>query len=217
MIIIFYLAAPLFMAFVRFPVLYWSLLALLPLSVLAHRTSYPNLDTVQLAIYFLSAYLAGMCASHHRVRLEPILLRIWPALTALFAVGTIAMWRFSSHHGNYEGAHLFSQEHGPVDWLFAQKFLLCFAMLGLLLRCEKWIGPRLRRLGDVSFSVYLVHYYFITIFNHFAYKRVIPGFADAGDLLNWLVLAAVTVAASLGFALLAKWAFGRWSRVLIGY
>jgi peptidoglycan/LPS O-acetylase OafA/YrhL len=216
MIIIFYLAAPVFMLLARVPRLYWSLLALLPLSLLAHRTSYPNLDTAQLALYYLSAYVAGMCSSHHRIKLEPVLVRIWPVLTGLFLAATAVMWRFSTHHGNYEGLHLFSQEHGAVDWLFAQKLLLCFALLGMLLRCERWAGPRLRLLGDVSFSIFFVHYLFISVFRHFASTRVIPGFADSGDLLNWLVLAAATSLASLGLAVLVKRTAGRRSRLLIG-
>jgi Acyltransferase family len=74
MIALFYLAAPLFMLFVRRPRLYAVLLVLVPYSLLAHRTD--ELNTPVIALYFLPAYLIGMWASEYRDRLEVVLDRV---------------------------------------------------------------------------------------------------------------------------------------------
>src|SRR4029453_15378019 len=66
MITIIYLAAPIFMQFVKRPRLYVLLIALVPFSLLAHRDASPNLDTLGLTLYYLPAYLLGMWTSQYR-------------------------------------------------------------------------------------------------------------------------------------------------------
>ena len=115
MITFFYLAAPLFMQFIRRPRLYLLLIVLIPLSAFAHRGAAPNLDTLGLTIYYLPVYLLGMWASQYRAQMETVLDRFWLWLIAAWTAMVFAMAVFSSHHGNYEGQYLFSQEHGPID------------------------------------------------------------------------------------------------------
>jgi peptidoglycan/LPS O-acetylase OafA/YrhL len=212
MITLFYLAAPLFMQFVARPRLYLLTVPLVLLSMLAHRA--PEVVTPAIALYFLPAYLLGMWASHQRARLEPLLLRWWSWLLGGFAIAVLARFLFGSHHGNEYARRLFTDEFGLFDWMLPQKLLLCFALLGLLLRLDGWIGDRLRFLGDISFTIFFVHGYVL-----FAFQVVTTHLLGGVPQLNvplWALLTAGTVAATAGGTLLAKRLLGRRSRYLIG-
>lgn len=213
MIALFYLAAPLFIQFVRHPRLYLVLVVLVPLSMLWHRTS--ELDTLSMALYFLPAYLAGMAASQYRESIEPVLERAWPWLMGAWCCAVLVQFFVASHHGLYGGAYPFSQEHGPIDWMFGQKLLLCFGLLGLLRRFDGVIGDRLKLLGDSAFSIFFLHGYVLFLFvtvHHHSYGDGLP----EGDFTRWLLLAAGTLAVSVGITALAKRRLGQRSRYLIG-
>lgn len=212
MITLFYLAAPVFMLFLRRPRLYAVLVVLIPLSMLAHRSD--ELDTLTIALYFLPAYLAGMWASQYRERLEVVLDRYWAALAGAYLGAVAVMFTLAGHHGNYYGAHPFSQEHGPIDWMFPQKLLLCLALLALTRRFDAVLGDRLRFLGDSSFTIFFVHGYalvgFATLWNR------TTGEPPPGSAALALTLAAGVVLATLAGTALVKRTVGRPSRYLIG-
>jgi surface polysaccharide O-acyltransferase-like enzyme len=212
MIALFYLAAPVLMLFVRHPRLYWLVLPLVVLSTLAHRP--PEVITPAIALYFLPAYLAGMWASHARERLEPLLLRWWPWLTTVFGLAVLVRFLFSAHHGNDYVGYLFSQEYGPVDWMFLQKMLLCFALLGLMLRFDQVLGDRLKYLADISFTIFFVHCYLLFAFQ-VGWIRLF-GEEPQGTVPLWLALTVATVALTVAGTALAKRLLGRRSRYLIG-
>ena len=211
MMTLFYLATPAFAYVVRHPRLYVLLVGLIPLSLLMHRVS--ELETVWMAIYFLPAYVAGMWASHIRLQLEPFLLRSWPWLAGLFVLGTAAMVLLGSHHGNYAGSAPFSQEHGLVDWLFAQKLLLCFALLGLMLRLQPRVGASLRHLADLSPTVFFLHLYVLYLFALAERRWSHPWIGNVGA---WLALTTATIALIAVGAVCARRVLGRSSRYVIG-
>lgn len=212
MIALFYLAAPLFMLFVRHPRLYLVLLVLVPYSLLAHRTD--ELDTPVIALYFLPAYLAGMWASEHRVRLEAVLDRFWIALTAAWFASVAAMFLLLDHHGNYYGLAPFSQEHGLIDWMFAQKLLLCFTLLAVMRRIDRRVGDRLRALGDASFTIFFVHGYALVAVQ--VGWGVLMGYPPQGSAPAALVLTAAVVAGAMAGTTLTQRLLGKRSRYLIG-
>ncbi len=212
MITLYYLAAPLFLQFVRRPRLYLLAVVLVPLAMLAHRP--PEVNTPAIALYFLPAYVLGMWASHERARLEPLLLRWWAGLLALFGAAVLARFLFSDRHGNEYASRLFTDEFGLVDWMLPQKLLLCFALLGLMLRLDAVLGDRLRFLGDSSFTIFFVHCYVL-----FAFQVVSLRVFDVTPQLSvplWLALTAGTVGLTLAGTALMKRLLGRRSRYLIG-
>ena len=211
MMTLFYLAMPLFSFMARHPRLYLVLVALIPLSLFLHRVT--ELDTAWMALYFLSAYITGMWASHARERLEPVLLRGWPVLLLLVVGITVGLALFADHHGNYFGNAPFSQEHGPVDWLFAQKLLLCFGLLGLMLRLQPQVGPFLRYLADISLSIVLLHVYLLYAIN-LGERRL--GFVPAGGVVTWVVMTALAVALTALGTMCAQRVLGKRSKLLIG-
>jgi surface polysaccharide O-acyltransferase-like enzyme len=212
MITLFYLAAPLLIQFLRHPRLYLVLVVAVPFSMLAHRP--PELDTFSIALYFLPAYLAGMWASQYRSRLEPVLDRWWSGLLAAFVLAVLVQFVFARWHGNYYGSALFSQEYGPVDWLFAQKLLLCFALLAVLRRVDAVLGDRLRLLGDVSFTIFFLHGG--VLFAAQAVHSRVVGTGIPGNLLTFAVLTVAAVLLPLAVAVAVQRAAGRRSRYLIG-
>ena len=218
MITLFYLAAPLFMQFIKRPKLYLVLIALVPLSVLAHRGAAPNLDTLGLSVYYLPVYLLGMWASQYRPQVEVFLDRFWAWLLAAWALMTLAMILFSNHHGNYEGAYLFSQEHGPFDWLLLQKVLLSFALLGLIRQFEEQWAKPLEGLAESSFTIFFLHCYVLDVFLLVAEElsRLTGRPLLSGNLLTSFIAFLIGVGVSYGIAVACQRMFGKRSRYLVG-
>jgi peptidoglycan/LPS O-acetylase OafA/YrhL len=211
MIALYFLLAPLFMLLVRHPRGYWLLAVLVPVSLLAHRPPFPNLDLMHLAIYFLSAYVAGMACSQFRVRLEPVLKFHAVPLLVLAAAGVALHFGLSKHHGNYEAERIFSPEHGWIDWLFLQKLFLCLVLLGLMQRLDHLIARPLRYLADISFTLFFVHMYFI-----FAIRVAERWAPIEGSLPLWAAELLVVLACGVTFAWVAQQILGRKSRLVIG-
>lgn len=211
MIGLYYLASPAFMVLVRHPRLYAVLPLLVVLSALIHRPAHDNLATLHQAAYFLSAYVAGMWASHSRARLEPMLQKHWLPLTLGLGAMIIAQWRWSPFHGNYQGRAPFSVEHGLIDWTVLQKLLMCFVLLGFTAR---WYTRRVRGvdlLAELSFPIFFLHAYFIFLFQ----SALGPPQPD-GSLMLYAAGAGSILLASTLLALSLKSALGRNSRWVIG-
>lgn len=211
MILIYFAAAPVFMLFVRYPVFYSLLLVLLPVSLLAHRPDSPNPELLHSSVYFLSAYVLGMFASQYRERVEAVLDRYLGLIVVLF-IGYYAAHLFlSEYHGNYHVPHLFSLEKGYVDWIYLQKILLAFLLVGLLKRHDSRTPAGLRTVGDASFSIYFLHAYVIYGLHVLVRWRSIPGSA-----LKWLVLSILVFGVCFAITRGVQWVFGKNSRILIG-
>ncbi len=212
MIALFYLAAPLFIRIVRHPRLYWVAVPLLVLSTVAQRP--PEVQTPAIALYFLPIYIIGMWASHERARLEPLLLRIWPWLLAVWTGAVIIRFLFSSVHGGDYSRGLFSGEYGWVDWMLLMKLVLAFALVGLLQRFEGRIGGKLTFIGDISFTIFFVHVYLLFVFT--LASVAVFGAVPQGNLVSWLALTVVVVGVATAGTYVAKRVLGPRSRSLIG-
>lgn len=212
MIALFYLAAPLFIVIVRHPRLYWTAVPLLVFSTVAHRP--PEVQTPAIALYFLPIYIIGMWASHERARLEPLLLRIWPWLLAVWAGAVVIRSLFSPVHGGDYSRGLFSGEYGWVDWMLLMKLVLAFALVGMLQRFEGRIGEKLTFIGDISFTIFFVHVYLLFAFTLVAVA--VFGAVPQGSLVSWLALTVAVVGVAAAGTYVAKRVLGPRSRSLIG-
>lgn len=210
-IFLYYLAAPVFKLFDRYPGLYWSVLVLLPVSLLAHRPNFPNPGIIHSLVYFLSAYVLGMFASHFREKVDHFLDRfLWPLLILYVSYFLIHLF-VSDHHGNYHVGYIFSFEKGYIDWLFLQKILLAFVLLGLLKRHDSLVAGKIRYIGEASFSIYFLHAYVIYLL-HVATRWE----SFEGGLIQWVFLSAVVAAITIGITRLIQKILGQRSRFLIG-
>lgn len=214
MISIIYLAAPLLILFVRHPRLYWLLLILIPFSALAHRPDtlsfYPT-HNLEMAAYFAPVYVLGMWASANRSVIESFLRRHFFWVAGVFVLYVIGEALFEPYPGNYHGRHLFSQERGLIDWLLIQKLILCFLLMGITLRWEKLLAAPLKFIGTASFTIYLLHFYFIVLFNH-----AIGWVKPPVNVLTIIGVIAVSTALCCLVAWLAQRLFGSRSRSIVG-
>jgi len=211
MITVYFICSPAFILLTRHPNLYASLVVLVPVSLLAHRPEFPNLNLVHLSVYYLSAYVCGMFCCEYRQKIEPIVSRWALWLTAGFALMLLAHFHFSRFHGNYEVHHIFSTEKGLIDWMYLQKLYLCFALWGVMVRCDTLLGPRIHFLADISFSIFFVHMYIIFGIKIIEHWRPIEGSA-----LAWSVEVAAVMLVCALFAWSTRKLLGSRSRMVIG-
>lgn len=211
MITVYFLLAPAFMVFVRHPRLYWLLVLMIPTSLLAHRPPFPNLDLFHLCVYYLSAYVTGMCCSQFREQIEPILGKFAYTVAVFYALAFLAHFHWSNYHGNYEVSHIFSMEKGLIDWIFALKLVLCFALWGVMLRLDQRVAPHLRYLADASFAIFFVHMYFI-----FSIQVAERWHTPEGGVLQWFAELLSVLACSVFCVWLARKLLGSKSRLVIG-
>jgi peptidoglycan/LPS O-acetylase OafA/YrhL len=210
-IFIYYLAAPVFMVIIRYPALYWLTLLLLPVSLFAHRPGFPNPDTVHSLIYFLSAYILGMFASQFRDKVDNFLEKYLGALLFLFVSYYLVHLFVADHHGNYHVKHIFSFEKGYIDWMYLQKIILAFLLLGMLKRYDSLVAEKLRYIGESSFGIYFLHAYVL-----YAFHLAVRWRPFGGSLATWITLSTLVVLVSLGITKLTQKIFGKSSRLLIG-
>jgi surface polysaccharide O-acyltransferase-like enzyme len=113
---------------------------------------------------------------------------------------------------------LFSREQGIFDWLFAQKLILSFALLGLIRRYETPLAKPLRGLGDTSFTIYFIHCYLLDVV--VGVGRHLGKLIDApllvGTVQGWLLAFVFATGGSYAIALGIRRLFGTRSRYLIG-
>lgn len=210
MIALFYLAAPVFMQFVRRPALYMLVPVFIVVSLLIHRPTHARLDTIHQAVYYLSAYLSGMAISHFRDQIEPWLQRAWMPLAVLTCAMVVAQWRWGPFHGNYQASAPFSMEKGLIDWIFLQKTVMCLALIGFM---RRWYVRRFKvvdLVADLSFPVFFVHAYFI-----FAATLLFPS-APSGSILGYFALAGGVFSLSVATVVLLKRMLGTNSRWVLG-
>jgi len=163
-------------------------------------------------VYYLSAYITGMAASRYRPSLESFLESRWPILAGLWLAALLTQFEFSANHGNYEVSHIFSTEKGWIDWLFLQKLLLCFALLGACRRFEASLDRRLHGLADMSFAIFFLHGYVL-----FTFRTLVQWQLPEGNIVEWLLLTAAALLLCMGIAWSARSMLGARSRHLLGY
>ncbi len=210
-ILVYYLVSPAFYAFTRYPVLYWLILLLLPVSLLAHRPHFPNPGILHSFVYFLSAYVLGMFTSQYRQNVVSFLEKNVGIFFVVFLAYYILQFVVSDQHGSYRVDQIFSFERGYIDWAFLQKIILAFLMLGLMSRYDSVVSKPLRPLGDTAFSIYFLHAYVI-----YAFRVITAWHTYQGSVLRVGLLSGATVAVCYAITKLVNRVLGEYSRMVIG-
>jgi hypothetical protein len=208
---IYYVFAPLFMKMLRRPAWFISLLILIPVSMFAHRPSVQKYHHLDLALYFLSAYLTGMWAGLYREKVFAFLDRYFALALACYLVVLVGHFRLSNDVGSYV-EEIFSGEKGLIDWIFIQKMLLFFVLIAALKRVENMRAPAVDYVASVSFAIFFLHVYVLHVYGHVVHWHQYPG-----TVINALALLALTLACTVGMTCVSRMAFGPTrSRLLIG-
>ena len=213
MIFLFYIAAPIFMEFKKSPKLYWLLpVFFIPVSLLAHRPEFPNLDVIHSCIYYLSAYLLGMFASQFRQDVDDFVDQNFKILLGIYLIIFVFHLTLSNTHGNYSASTPFALEAGFIDWTYFQKLLMCFLLLGFLRKFDvssKVVGYT----ATVSFTIFFVHAYFIVFFQYYA---GIDMKSIHGGIFNFSLFFILVTLLSLGVSYFGQKIFKHRSRYIIG-
>tara|TARA_R110002096_G_scaffold8803_2_gene35859 strand:- start:16794 stop:17849 length:1056 start_codon:yes stop_codon:yes gene_type:complete len=218
MITLYYLCAPVFMQFVRRPRLYWLIAPFFLISLFLHRDAFPNLDTLQNFVYFLAAYLAGMCAAQYRDTVSAFIARNLHWLAASYLIILVLQALFAQRHGVHGTVEWFGTENGAFDWSFLQKMVLCFLLLGISDRLQGLLYSPTKFIADSSFGVFFVHAYFLEIAPRIL-RPVFPGgeAPGVGTIFGLVAVIGFAAGCSMLFCYLTKRVFGDRSRPLIGY
>ena len=212
-VVVFYLATPVLIAVDRLKFGYLTLLLLIPTSLWMLRPTYSHGHNLSLALYFLSTFILGMCCSRFRVPVLGFLDRYLGWVVAISLLMLAGHFLVSDHHGKYTTDAPFDHQHrtGLIDWIFLQKTLIAFALLGLLRRYQRSVSGALGFLGDTSFTIYFFHLYVIYAahwLTHFAAIEI--------NLALYLPLLVASIVLPACLSLAARCLFPRWSRSLVG-
>lgn len=205
---LYYVAAPVFWWMLRRPARFWVLPLLLLVALVEHRPEVAKYRNLEVALYYLPAYLLGMWIGLHRERVLAWTDRLAVPVAAAAVMLVVGHLVLTRHNGTYVTVP-FSGEQGLVDWIYLQKILVFVLLLALLRRRDDRPMPALDHLADCSFGIYFVHVYVLYALP--SGWHVIPGGAFS-------LLALTTVAFSLSLVLVhaVRRLFGERSRVLIG-
>jgi len=215
MIAVLYLAAPLLLFIDRHPRGYWLIAPLLALSMFAHRPSqYEHIG--QSLLYFLPAYLFGMCFSHYREgAMALVRLWRWPLTALSVALVVIEVWGLG-RGGAIFSERSFSTEAGVADLNMLLKLLESVLLVSLLSepRVDARLRTKLDYLAGASFGVFFVHRPLIVLVvnlcRRFGHQEI------AGGVGNLLMITAVSTALSLLVVAGVRAVAGKRSRYIVG-
>jgi len=122
MIVLFYLAAPVFHWFDRCPRAYWILPALMLLSYIVPR----HWNPVIAFVHFLSIYVFGMFCSRYKQQVLPLTFKYLILLVVLFAVLVVVQWLYTH------------EVQGYINYWI--KLIVCVATIAVLARYDDRVG-----------------------------------------------------------------------------
>lgn len=210
-LIVLYLATPVFSYLMRHRALAWGawLLALAPLVV--SRTTFPQLLSAQTLVYFAGAYVLGMLAGSNYDAIREFISRhlfvIWVAAVGCSLVICL------QYVNEFEAESWFSVRE---SLFYVQKTAMAALAVHYFSKREAALPKWLFTLGTYAFAIYFLHFFFINV------SAELIRIATEGNE-NALTAAAggmIILAASTSLSLLTAWllrkAFRRYSRMLIG-
>jgi peptidoglycan/LPS O-acetylase OafA/YrhL len=207
---IYFLLAPLFIHFLKRPAWFLLLVVLIPISVFAHRPAIQKYHHLQLALYFLSAYMSGMLVGLYRDKAMAFAQKYFVALLAAVAAIALGHFLLTDDVGTYV-EEIFSRERGLVDWIFVQKFLFFFVLIALMKKLESLSMRSIDYIATVSFAIFFLHIYVLHVYSHLVHWHQFPG-----TVLATLGLTVLAIGCSVALAWGARCVFGKSSRLLIG-
>jgi peptidoglycan/LPS O-acetylase OafA/YrhL len=210
-LIVLYVATPLFSVLVKHRALVWVawLLALAPLVV--SRTIYPQLLSGATIVYFAGAYILGMLIGENYAATRELIGRhlgvFW-----LITIGCSLVIGLQ-YINEFEAESWFSSRE---SLFYAQKLSMAALAVHYLSRWETSLPKWLFTLGTYAFAIYFLHFFFVNMTAELvtlvAQDKANAFIAAAGGLFILL--------ASIGLSLLTAWLlkklFRRYSRLFIG-
>ena len=205
MIVLFYIAAPLFIYIDRKKNAYWVLPISIIISILIQRPASLTL-LPQSCIHFFSVYLFGMFCSRYKDRVIEKLQKKW--IWIFFVMISTIFLEFQ-----YPGVRC-----GISPFNYLQKMVLCLLLILCLFKIDKTVPERLQRfiglLANYSFGIFFLHYYFLTAFEKIDFLK--PLYTIAPGMKKYFLTVIIITLLSVNTVRIVKGVAGDRSRVMIG-
>ena len=198
MIILFYLASPIFAWFDRHPFLYWLLPALILLSYFVPRHFNPAIAWV----HFLPAYVFGMFCSRYKNPVIAWTRKLLVPLLVAFILLVLYEWLYTY------------QIQGYLNYW--NKMIASVVLITLLAKFNDQIGDLIRPFADVNFSVFFLHAYVLAGIKILWMGRPAVALPIPGNPLTHLLFASSVVLICVLITILLRPILGRYSRNVIG-
>jgi peptidoglycan/LPS O-acetylase OafA/YrhL len=198
MIFLFYLVSPILIILDNYK---WTYL-FLPLLILL-SCSIPRGDTFQSFVHFFSVYFFGMFCSHYREIVNAELIK--PMIFSLLILLYILLIYIE---------FLFFDNVTFTNINFIRKLFLCCIFMALLLKFNIH-NKILSFLAKVSFGIYFIHSYIISVFK--MAEEYFVGYYLQGNILSLIFFMIAVLLICIAVILGIKKIFGAKSRYLIGY
>lgn len=193
---IYYLLAPVFIKGDQTRLIYKLLPIFIILSLFVPRVWLDNLP--RMFVHFLSVYVLGMLCSRYKEEFLQITAKYHVLLIILAVVSSV----------------LVVYTVGNEQLLFVQKMLFCWLFFYWLWIFDNKIPVFVGTLGDISFGVYLVHFYFIMGIRHALVNVVHLNIANA--YLYWTVHFIIVMVAVCVFLLIYRKITPKLSKLTVG-
>lgn len=198
MIVCFYIIAPLLIYIDRHPKLYYSIFALVIVSLLIKRE--PFSDIPKMFAHFISVYMFGMLLSRYKDKVLVVFRRFWLPLT-ISTVTTVVL--------NY----VYFENFGYV-LSYIHKMLFCAFFIYWLWRFDRFIPLFFSTLADLSFGIFFIHYYILLLLK--AIYEKLMGHPIPGNLFYWVINFVLVMLFTVLAVQLIKKILGSKSRYLVG-
>jgi len=198
MIVLFYLAAPLFYWMDRYPRSYWILPALIYLSYLVPRDFSPATS----AVHFLSVYVFGMFCSRYKEQVITLAGKLMVPLLVAFVALVLYEWMYTYEIQGYLN--------------YWNKMVGSVILIALLARYDSRIGDFIKPLANVNFSIFFLHAYVLAGIKILWMGRPAVSLPLPGNPFMHFLFASAVVLICAGITLVLKRIFGRYSRNVIG-
>ncbi len=208
-LIVLYIATPVFDFLIRRAAWAAWLVALVPLAV--SRSLFPDLLSGQTMIYFAGAYVLGMLAGTHYETVQRVI-RQYLYVFWLAAVGcSLVICLLYLNEPEMSGWFVISE-----SLFYVQKVAVSGLMLHYLARNEVSLPRWLLVLGTYAFAIYFLHLFFAQIAVG-AIGSISEGYANAWTVsVGGFLILVLALSASLLVAWLLKKLFRKYSRMVVG-
>ncbi len=204
-IILIYLLSPLLIKLDKYEYFYYSLPLFFMLSVFVQREIYIGLhNPLNSLVHFIFFYILGMAASRYRDKLLFNIQKNWLLYTISFGLIT------------YIDYNLYENLLGYLVYV-SRYTLSCLFILFVLYRFDKQIGKTFHTLAAMSFGIYFLHGYVLSILWRIGQKfhLVIPPIS--ANIGYYLLLSTIILIATCLVLWAIKKIFNTKSRMIVGY
>ena len=208
-LIVLYVATPVFDLLIRRMAWAAWLLALVPLVL--SRSLYPDLLSAQTMVYFAGAYTLGMLVGTHYEAVQHTIRQYLRAFWVAAVGCSLVIFQLYLNEPVTTGWFLISE-----SLFYVQKVAISGLMLHYLARHESSLPKWLLLFGTYAFAIYFLHLFFaqmgVGAIGFFSEGYANAWIASAGGLL----ILASALGASLLLAWLFKKLFRKYSRMVVG-